>query len=289
MGYVGNQTTNAYTSITKQDITGDGGTAYTLDHAVANANEIEVFVNNVRQEPSVAYTVSGTALTMTGNVAASDDFYVVFQGKAVGTVVPPDDSVTTARINDGAVTNAKVDTVAASKLTGTLDTDRLPSGSILQVQYKQFTGTSTTSLTANTEAALTDLTVNITPKSTSSKILIQTHVFYEHGDVSANGWNHVFFFYRDNTKLSTPAAGNRRVGISMGSRTYYADDDGSTPEIARFDYFDEPNTTSQVTYKVGISVRTSETFYLNRCVADGNNSNEYERGVSFISVTEIAG
>ena len=120
MGYVGNQTTNAYTSITKQDITGNGGTAYTLDHAVANANEIEVFVNNVRQEPAVAYTVSGTALTMTGNVAASDDFYVVFQGKAVGTVVPPDDSVTTARIIDGAVTNAKIDTMAASKLTGAL-------------------------------------------------------------------------------------------------------------------------------------------------------------------------
>jgi len=108
MGYVGNQTTNAYTSITKQDITGNGGTAYTLDHAVANVNEIEVFVNNVRQEPSVAYTVSGTALTMTGNVAASDDFYVVFQGKAVQTVVPPDDSVTTARINDDAVTSAKI-------------------------------------------------------------------------------------------------------------------------------------------------------------------------------------
>ena len=120
MGYIGNQTSNSYTSITKQDITGDGGTGYTLDHAVANAQEIEVFVNNVRQEPAVAYTVSGTALTMTGNVAASDDFYVVFQGKAVGTVVPPDDSVTTARINDGAVTNAKIDTMAASKLTGAL-------------------------------------------------------------------------------------------------------------------------------------------------------------------------
>ena len=109
MGYVGNQTTNAYTSLDKQTITGDGGTSYTLDHAVANVNEIEVFVNNVRQEPSVAYTVSGTALTMTGNVAASDDFYVVFQGKAVQTVVPPSDSITTAMINDDAVTAAKVD------------------------------------------------------------------------------------------------------------------------------------------------------------------------------------
>ena len=104
----------------KQTITGNGGVSYTLTHAVANAQEIEVFVNNVRQEAGVAYTVSGTALTMTGNVASTDDFYVIYQGKALQTTVPPDDSVTTARINDGAVTNAKIDTMAASKLTGAL-------------------------------------------------------------------------------------------------------------------------------------------------------------------------
>jgi len=89
MPYLGNVPAERYTSMTKQAITGDGGTSYTLDHAVANEQEIEVFVNNVRQEPSVAYTVSGTALTMTGNVAASDDFYVVFQGKALGSVTHP--------------------------------------------------------------------------------------------------------------------------------------------------------------------------------------------------------
>lgn len=92
----------------KQTITGNGGASYTLTHAVANAQEIEVFVNNVRQEAGVAYTVSGTALTMTGNVASTDDFYVIYQGKALQTTVPPDDSVTTARINDGAVTTAKL-------------------------------------------------------------------------------------------------------------------------------------------------------------------------------------
>ena len=110
MGYVGNQTTNAYTSMDKQDITGNGGASYTLSHAVANAQEIEVYVNNVRQEPGVAYTVSGTALSMTGNVVSTDDFYVVYQGKAVGTIVPP----------DGSVTDAKISAMAASKLTGAL-------------------------------------------------------------------------------------------------------------------------------------------------------------------------
>tara|TARA_R100001480_G_scaffold41368_3_gene54168 strand:- start:669 stop:1505 length:837 start_codon:yes stop_codon:yes gene_type:complete len=108
MGYVGNQTTNSYSSMDKQVITGNGGASYTLAHAVANAQEIEVFVNNVRQEAGVAYTVSDNALTMTGNVASSDSFYVIYQGKALQTVVPPDDSVTTARINDGAVTTAKI-------------------------------------------------------------------------------------------------------------------------------------------------------------------------------------
>ena len=110
MGYVGNQTTTAFTSMDKQDITGNGGTSYTLSHAVANAQEIEVFVNNVRQEPAVAYTATGTALTMTGAVASTDDFYVVYQGKAVQTVVPP----------DGSVTSAKLDTNIA--IAGTLST-----------------------------------------------------------------------------------------------------------------------------------------------------------------------
>ena len=113
MGYVGNQTTTAYTSMTKQDITGDGTSNYTLSHAVANANEIEVYINNVRQEPTTSYSASGTALTMTGTVASSDDFYVVFQGKAVGTITPPDGSVGTAKIADGAVD-------LTSKVTGVL-------------------------------------------------------------------------------------------------------------------------------------------------------------------------
>ncbi len=92
MSYLGNTPAARFTSMDKQTITGDGGTGYTLDHAVGSEQEIEVFVNNVRQEPSVAYTVIGTALTMTGNVASTDDFYVVFQGKAQQTVTHPSGS-----------------------------------------------------------------------------------------------------------------------------------------------------------------------------------------------------
>jgi hypothetical protein len=89
MPYLGNILAKSFSAVSYQDLTGGSGTGFTLDHAVANANEVEVFVNNVRQEPNVAYTVSGTTMTMTGAVAATDDFYVVFQSKAQQSVTLP--------------------------------------------------------------------------------------------------------------------------------------------------------------------------------------------------------
>ena len=289
MGYIGNQTSNSYSSMDKQTITGNGGTSYTLTHAVANAQEIEVFVNNVRQEAGVAYTVSGTALTMTGNVASTDDFYVIYQGKALQTTVPPDDSVTTARINDGAVTNAKIDTMAATKLTGTISNLRFPSGSIIQTQYTQFTGTSLVSIAASTDTPITDLTVNITPVSTSSIIRIEAMVSGEWTNQAAGGTNGVWFFYRDSTKLAAPSAGNRDTGVMIGTSIGYDIADAtSTPEQAHYSYFDTPSTTSQITYKVGVREYSGSDWHLNRTVNDTDSAG-HERGTSFICVTEIAG
>lgn len=89
MPYLGNILARSFSAVSYQDLTGGSGTGFTLDHAVANANEVEVFVNNVRQEPNVAYTVSGTTMTMTGTVASTDDFYVVFQSKAQQSITLP--------------------------------------------------------------------------------------------------------------------------------------------------------------------------------------------------------
>ena len=122
MPYIGNQSTNSYSSMVKQDLTGASGASVTLSHPVANANEVELYINNVRQEPTTSYTTNGTTLNFVGyTVAASDDIYVIFSGKALQTIVPPDGSVSTAKIASSAVTNAKIATgISSSKLTGAL-------------------------------------------------------------------------------------------------------------------------------------------------------------------------
>ena len=111
MAYVGNPQAAAFSSRPpKQDLTGASGTSLTLSNSVANAESISLFINNVRQEPTTAYSVSDTTVTLTGSVAASDDIYVIYNSLVLQEVVPP----------DGSVTDAKITAMAASKLTGAL-------------------------------------------------------------------------------------------------------------------------------------------------------------------------
>jgi len=108
MAYIGNKLADAYTSFAKQDFTTSATTSYTLDYPVANANEIALFINFVRQEPTTAYTASGTSLTLTSATSASDDMYCVFLGKALQTVNPPAGSVGASQITDASITSAKL-------------------------------------------------------------------------------------------------------------------------------------------------------------------------------------
>ena len=109
MGYVGNEPDANYTSFAQQTITGNGGTSYTLSHAVASGKEILLYINNVKQEEGSgkAYEATGTALTLSEAISSSDSCYCVFLGKALQTTVPPDGSVTSAKLD----TNIQADTL----------------------------------------------------------------------------------------------------------------------------------------------------------------------------------
>ena len=177
-----------------------------------------------------------------------------------------------------------------SLATGAITSAVMPTGSVLQVQSLQYTSTTQTTCATQSNQSLDHLSVNITPISTSSIIRIDAMI---NGEWAADSpkYNSVWFFYRDSTKLSAPAASGRAVGVLMGTTiTYEAANSGSTPEHAVYSYFDTPSTTSQVTYKVGVyqGSGTNYNWYTNKTKLDSDGY-QYERGTSFISVTEIAG
>ena len=63
-----------------------------------------MFINFVRQEPTTAYTASGTSLTLTSATSSSDDMYCVYLGKAVQTVNPPNSSVGSSQVSADLIT-----------------------------------------------------------------------------------------------------------------------------------------------------------------------------------------
>jgi hypothetical protein len=99
MPYVGVQPSTSFQTLSKQDFTTSATTSYTLSQSVSSANDIALFINNVRQEPTYAYSASGTALTLTAATSSSDDMYCVYLGKAVGTINPASGSVGTGELS----------------------------------------------------------------------------------------------------------------------------------------------------------------------------------------------
>ena len=110
MPFLGSQPIDQYQSLAKQTITGDGSTAYTLSRSVTNAYDMEVFINNVRQEPDTSYSASGNTITFTAAVTASDSCYLIYQGQSVGSINPPAGSVGTSQVANNSITTAHMHT-----------------------------------------------------------------------------------------------------------------------------------------------------------------------------------
>ena len=270
MPFIGNTPDVNFTSFAKQTITGNGGTSYTLSHAVANENEVEIFVNNVRQEggSGKAYTVNGTALSMTGNVANTDSFYVIFLGKALQTTVPPDGSVSTAKIADDAVTNVKVADnagIAGSKL-GT--------GAVLQVKYDQTVALDTTATQLPRDDTIPQndegkefMSLAITPISSSSDLIIETELNL---DTTVTNYMTVALF-QDSTANAISAVYIHMSGAQHTKRIHLK-------------FKMTAGTTSSTTFKVRAGLNASGTVTLN-----GTNSSRLLGGVctSYMQITEI--
>jgi len=120
MAYIGKNPSLSFSGIARYDtFTGDGSTT-TFDLSFATIqggqNDIQVFVNNVRQEPgaSKSYTLgadgSNEIKRVTFNTApeSAAEIYVISPGRETAILQPSDNSVTTNMIQNGAITADKI-------------------------------------------------------------------------------------------------------------------------------------------------------------------------------------
>ena len=155
----------------------------------------------------------------------------------------------------------------------TLENNKLPSGTVLQVQQTK----SSSALSSNATTFGDFLTVSITPTSTNSKILVTANLC-----VGTKWWNNQgrFRIVRDSTTISA----NSTVGWPW---QFGADDGNDGYEMINYhlQLLDSPSTTSEITYKAQMHSQSSSYYvHMNR-----HNQSSTAHGESYITVMEIAG
>ena len=222
---------------------------------------------------------------------------------ASGVKVITEGTGTTDISNDLAVNTDKMTVASATGNTviaGTLDvTGNITGGassvlyvpgSIVQIQYTQTdTATSYTPASSGADTSIAALTVTITPKSTSSKIMIDACL---NTDIVVP-YDAVIWVKRDisggaTTDLKATAASARTSGIVAVDGDTHSGHYGSMLESTNLRYFDVPSTTSATTYTIYMNVQYASAIWLNRTATDTDNASS-ERTFSYISATEIAG
>ena len=149
-------------------------------------------------------------------------------------------------------------------------------GHVLQVVSAE----NTVASSATSSSAVNIISVNITPKSNTSKIYVTASI----NATTASGSRAGVGLYKGSSPVVRgDAAGNR-------SRVYSQVQNGDTGIFSSIamTYFDSPATTSQITYSAKMEPEGGSTvFYINRSASDNESGSRF-RGVSNITVMEIA-
>jgi hypothetical protein len=130
-------------------------------------------------------------------------------------------------------------------------------GKVLQVSDMVII-TSEQVLTSNTYTDLTSATINITPNSTSSKIILTANINAKYNQNTAG---YGIKFFRDSTNIFTTT--HDYASISQASAQRF---------MQIFNYIDTPSSTSSITYKIQVATHNNtdvrfqnsaqSTFYL---------------------------
>jgi len=106
MGNMGTIPATGYESSVVQTFSSPTGTSHTMTYA-ANVSDMVLVINNVIQEPTVAYTTSGTTLT-TATLVSGDTMYIIYLALSRKTVTPGANTVTNAMMVNDSVDETKL-------------------------------------------------------------------------------------------------------------------------------------------------------------------------------------
>lgn len=114
MSYIGNTPDQQAFSPAIDYFSGNGSTvAFTLSRPVVSVAQVQVVVNNVDQNPSTAFTVSGNTLTFTGAPSSgTNNIYVYYTSPITQVIQPGQGTVGALQLVDSSVTPAKLSTGA---------------------------------------------------------------------------------------------------------------------------------------------------------------------------------
>jgi hypothetical protein len=122
------------------------------------------------------------------------------------------------------------------------------------------------------------LSSTITPRSTSSKILVSFSVQGSSGGIQ------VFRITRNGTAVGiADAAGSRQLGSTSSFQA-----DSNVIESSSNVFLDSPSSTSTLTYQIQLYAESSTTAHINRDTTN-TDSAQRARTVSSITLIEVAG
>ena len=149
-------------------------------------------------------------------------------------------------------------------------------GGVIQVVHEK----RTTSFSTTSQTYVDFMTATITPKFSTSKILIS---FGLSGGTN-DDVNHLYaIIHRDSTEIGSATDTGSRTGASVVYNT------GDQQQLfGGGQHLDSPATTSAITYRIKVKTSNTQTAYFGRSARDNNAAAYDGRSSSFLTLMEVS-
>ena len=275
-------TTGGTTYVTSADLVADYPTA-----SLALANRVDVVASGSIQYNTATYTatvadilagktiIQNAAGATTVNLPSAslvDGMQLRIVNVGAGTV-----TVATGTLI-GTTTISQYGTITATYQTAITSWYLIPTGPAVTPGSGTALKTDTYTQTSSTFTDVTGLSVAITPKATTSKVLVIVSL----GAVDASTADFVNFrLMRDSTPIGIATSAGSRVAATSNNTPAAS----NRPSAVILSVLDSPSSVASVTYKVQAQ-SPSSTLYLNRTATDSDSAS-FPRTASTITVLEV--